>query len=72
MLYQAHTAKNRVTGYIAALPRLHVEWPKAAHRRAAKSQVSDVGGAGALMTAIVVLCTCILLAVLIAVFMFVS
>jgi hypothetical protein len=69
---QACTARIRVTGYLAALPRLHVKWLESAHGETYKIQVSDVGGLGALVTAIVVLCTCVLSAVLSAVLMLVS
>jgi hypothetical protein len=73
---QACTAQICATGYLATLPRLHVEWSESAHGQTDEIQVSDVGGDvggfGALVTAIVVLCTCVLLAVLSAALMLVS
>jgi hypothetical protein len=72
MLYLARTARIPAIDRLATLPRLHIEWSVSAQRQTVKSQVSDVVGLGALLTAIVVLCTCVLSAVLSAVFMLVS
>jgi hypothetical protein len=69
---QACTARIPAFGYLATLPRLHVEWKESAHVHRDAIQVSDVGGFGALVTAVVVLCTCVLLALASAVLMLVS
>lgn len=68
---QACTAEIHASGCLATLPRLHVEWSESA-RGQTEIQVYDVGGFGTLMAAIVVLCTCVLLAVLSAALMLVS
>jgi hypothetical protein len=72
MLDQARTARIPAIDCLATLPRPHVEWSESAHRQTDEIHVSDVGGLGALVTAIVVLCTCVLSAVLSAVLMLVS
>jgi hypothetical protein len=69
---QACTARIRAIGSLATSTRLHVEWKESAHGHRDETQVSDVGGFGTLVTAIVVLCMCVLSAVLSAVFMLVS
>ena len=69
---QVCTARIPAIGYLATLPRRHVEWKETAHGHTDAIQVSDVGGFGVLVTALVVLCTCVLSAVLAAVFMLVS
>lgn len=69
---QARTARIPAIGCLATLTRLHVEWSESAHGQTDEIHVSDVGGLGALVTAIVVLCTCVLSAVLSAVLMLVS
>jgi len=68
MLDQARTARIPTIDWLATLPRPHVERSESAHGQTG----SDVVGLGALVTAIVVLCTCVLSAVLSAVFMLVS
>jgi hypothetical protein len=72
MLDQACTARIPAIDYLATLPRLHVEWSESAQGQTDEIHVSDVGGLGALVTAIVVLCTCVLSVVLSAVLMLVS
>jgi hypothetical protein len=69
---QACTARIPAIGELATMTRLHIEWQESAHGQTDEIQVPDVGGFGALVTAIVVLCTCVLSAVLSAVFMLVS
>jgi hypothetical protein len=69
---QACTARIHAIVCFATLPRLHVEWSESAHGQTDEIHVSDVGGLGALVTAIVVLCTCVLSVVLSAVFMLVA
>jgi len=72
MRKQACTARIPATRRLAALTILHVEGASSAHGQTDEIKVSDVGGLGALVTAIVVLGTCVLLAVLTAVLMLVS
>ena len=72
MLDQARTARIPAIDCLVTLPRPHVEWSESAQGQTVKSQVPEVGGFGALLTAIVVLCTCVLSAVLSAVLMLVS
>jgi hypothetical protein len=72
MLDQARTVRIPAIGWLATLPRPHVERSESAQCQTVKSQVPEVGGFGSLVTAIVVLCTCVLSAVLSAVFMLVS
>jgi hypothetical protein len=69
---QACTVRIPATDCLAILTRLHFEWPESAHPKKAEIRAPDVGGFGALVTAIVVLCTCVLLAVLSAASMLVS
>jgi len=68
----ARTERIRATGCLATLTILHVAGASSAHGQTDEIQVSDVIGVGTLVTAIVVLCMCVLLAVLSAVFMLVS
>ncbi len=72
MRKQACVAQFPATGRLAALTMLHVEGASSAHGQTDEIKVSDVGGLGALVTAIVVLGTCVLLPVLTAVLMLVS
>jgi hypothetical protein len=72
MRNQACTVRIPATDFLAILTRLHFEWPESVHAQKAEIRVSDVGDFGALVTAIVVLCTCVLSAVLSAVLMLVS
>jgi hypothetical protein len=69
---QTCTVRIPATDFLAFLTRLYFEWPESAHPQEADIRAPDVGGFGALVTAIVVLCTCVLSAVLSAVFMLVS
>jgi hypothetical protein len=68
MLDQARTARISTIDWLATLPRPHVEWSVSTHGQTG----SDVVGLSALVTAIVVLCTCVLSAVVSAVLMLVS
>jgi hypothetical protein len=72
MLDQTYTARIPAIDCLATLPRLHIEWSESAQGQSVKSQASDVVGFGALVTAIVVLGTCVLSAVLSAVLMLMS
>jgi hypothetical protein len=65
-------ARTAVAGRAAAVPSLRVEWIELAHDREQAVQVVDVGGFVTLMTAIVVLCTGLLSALLAAALMLVS
>jgi hypothetical protein len=69
---QACTVRIPATDFLAILTRLHVEWPESAHAQRAAIQGLNVGGIGALVTAIVVLCMCVLSALLSAVRMLMS
>jgi hypothetical protein len=69
---QACTVRIPAIGYLATMMSPHVEWKESAHGQTDEIQVPDVAGLAALVTAIVVLCTCVLSAVLSAVLMLVS
>jgi hypothetical protein len=72
MCGQACITRISATGEIAIMTRPHMEWQESAHIQADEIQVPDVVALGALVTAIIVLCTSVLSAVLTAGFMLVS
>jgi len=72
MRKQACTARIPANRRLAPLTIPHVEGASSAHGQMDEVKDPDVGGLGALVTAIVVLGTCVLLPVLTAVLMLVS
>lgn len=66
---QARDSKFRAIGGLATLKAVHVERAPLERGKAIDTRVSDVGGSVTLVITIVVLCTCVLSAILSAMLM---
>jgi hypothetical protein len=64
MCDHACTARIPAIGEPATATRLRIEWQESAHVQTDEIQAPDGGAMGALVTVIVVLCTCVLSALL--------
>jgi hypothetical protein len=64
MCDHACSARIPAIGELATTTRLHIEWHESAYVQTDEIQAPDGGAMGALATVIVVLCTCVLSAVL--------